>query len=110
MTEGSTMTDPATASAGAPDTMSMTTSDFMAPLNSFGSTMDTHGQALVLQQQTFAQHDHLLQQLLQASRSPSPILPSGHNPPDTGGQSYPADPLAPPQPVAPPPRAEPRQR
>ena len=54
MTEGSTMTDPATASAGAPDTMSMTTSDFMAPLNSFGSTMDTHGQALVLQQQTFA--------------------------------------------------------
>ena len=48
------MMDPATASAGAPDTMSMTTSDFMAALNSFGSTMDTHGQALVLQQQTFA--------------------------------------------------------
>ena len=57
LTKDSTMTDPSTASAGAPDTMSVAASDFekiMPALNIFVSTMDTHGQALVLQQQTFA--------------------------------------------------------
>ena len=105
------MIDPATASAGAPDTMFIAASDFekiMAALNSFGSTMDTHGQALVLQQQTLAQHDHLLQQLIQAVGSPSPTLPGGQDPPDPGGQPCPADLPVPPQPVAPPPSAEPR--
>ena len=77
------MSDPATASAGAPDTMSVAASEFgkiMAALNSFGSTMDTHGQALALQQQTLARHDHLLQQLIQAAGSPSPTLPGGPQP------------------------------
>ena len=102
--------DPATASAGAPDTTGMAASDFekiMAALNSLGSTMDTHGQVLALQQQTLAQHDYLLQQLNQRGVI-APLYSVALDPPDTGRQPYAADPPDTPQPVAPPPCAEPR--
>ena len=105
------MYGPAIAGAGAPDTASVAASEFekiMAALNSLGSTMDIHGQALALQHQTLVQHDHLLRHLNQAAGRPSPTLPSGHDPPDTGGQPHLADPPVLPRPVAPPHHAEPR--
>lgn len=105
------MTDSAEASAVPRGSVNVSASEFeriMAALNSFGATMDTHGQALTVTHETLVRHDLLLQQLVQSAQRPAQD-PQAAAPPTVPSTAPPPPPTLP-QPTVPEPRLPAPQR
>lgn len=75
--------------------------NIIAALTSFGATMDTHGQALMKQQETLARHDEMLLQIgnALAQLTPLPSSPPHVHPSAPPGPASGSDPSSAPAPV-----------